>query len=186
MHVTRPIQRWEITPALSSSLIDPVAFTLPTPAIRGQPAFLIHAIVALLAAAAHRVGMAAQGRARALARACLPWQAMISPHARSLAASVSEHMSTILTERGVVRVKGADALHFLQASRGRTAPAIPASPPPPRDPSVPSDSSAQGLVTNDVTHLAEGRPLFAAMLSPQGRLLLDLHLHQAGPEEGES
>jgi folate-binding protein YgfZ len=35
----------------------------------------------------------------------------------------------------------------------------------------------QGLVTHDVTLLAPGRPLFAGLLSPQGKALFDFHLH---------
>lgn len=37
----------------------------------------------------------------------------------------------------------------------------------------------QGLVTHDVTLLAQGRSLFAGLLSPQGKALFDFHLHAA-------
>lgn len=38
----------------------------------------------------------------------------------------------------------------------------------------------QGLITQDVTHLREGRGLFAAILSPQGKILHDFFLLQHG------
>ena len=39
----------------------------------------------------------------------------------------------------------------------------------------------QGLVTNDVDRLAPGRPVYAAMLSPQGKYLFDFHIFDAAP-----
>ncbi|TVQ52137.1 MAG: folate-binding protein, partial [Rhodobacteraceae bacterium] len=38
----------------------------------------------------------------------------------------------------------------------------------------------QGLVSNDVRHLAPGRPVYAAMLTPQGKYLFDFFLVEAG------
>jgi len=39
----------------------------------------------------------------------------------------------------------------------------------------------QGLVTNDVNRLAPGAPVYAAMLSPQGKYLFDFHIFDAAP-----
>jgi folate-binding protein YgfZ len=41
-------------------------------------------------------------------------------------------------------------------------------------------SFLQGLLTNDVLALEAGRGLYATYLSPQGRMIADLRLHQAG------
>lgn len=60
-------------------------------------------------------------------------------------------MTTIrLSDRAVLRVDGPDARPFLQ-----------------------------GLLTNDVDLLAPGRPLYAGLLSPQGKTLFALLLHEA-------
>jgi len=56
-----------------------------------------------------------------------------------------------LTDRGVVRVEGEDAAEFLQ-----------------------------GLVTNDVLGLAAGAARFAALLTPQGKILFDFLVVRAG------
>ncbi len=60
----------------------------------------------------------------------------------------------ILENRAVLSVTGADAASFLQ-----------------------------GMITHDVGLLAPGRPIFAGLLSPQGKALFDFHLH-AG-DDGE-
>jgi len=39
----------------------------------------------------------------------------------------------------------------------------------------------QGLVTNDVNRLGPERPIYAAMLSPQGKYLFDFHILDAAP-----
>lgn len=60
----------------------------------------------------------------------------------------------ILENRAVLSVTGADAASFLQ-----------------------------GMITHDVGLLGPGRPVFAGLLSPQGKALFDFHLH-AG-DDGE-
>lgn len=40
----------------------------------------------------------------------------------------------------------------------------------------------QGLVTNDLAALAPGRPTWAALLSPQGKVLFDFILWESGPD----
>jgi folate-binding protein YgfZ len=59
-----------------------------------------------------------------------------------------------LDDRGVVRVAGADAAHFLQ-----------------------------NLVTNDVEGLETGALRFAALLTPQGKILFDFLIHRRGAQE---
>lgn len=59
-----------------------------------------------------------------------------------------------LPERSIIRVSGADARHFLQ-----------------------------GLVTNDVEALAPGKARFAALLTPQGKILFDFLLAAIAEEE---
>jgi folate-binding protein YgfZ len=59
-----------------------------------------------------------------------------------------------LDDRGVVRVAGADAAHFLQ-----------------------------NLVTNDVEALEVGQSRFAALLTPQGKILFDFLIHRSGQDE---
>jgi len=58
-----------------------------------------------------------------------------------------------LEDRAVLRVSGEDAREFLQ-----------------------------GLLTNDVMALAPGRPLWAGLLSPQGKALFDLILHDGSDD----
>ena len=58
--------------------------------------------------------------------------------------------SALLADRGVVRISGEDARAFLQ-----------------------------GIVTADMDGVAEGRSRFAALLSPQGKILFDFHVHAA-------
>ena len=60
---------------------------------------------------------------------------------------------TRLSDRAVLRIAGADARPFLQ-----------------------------GLLTNDVDALAPGRPLYAGLLSPQGKALFDMVLHANGDD----
>ena len=57
----------------------------------------------------------------------------------------------LLTDRAVIAVSGADAKTFLQ-----------------------------GLVTNDVTKLTPEQPLYAAHLSPQGKILFEFLLYEEG------
>ena len=57
----------------------------------------------------------------------------------------------IMHDRGVLRLTGPDARPFLQ-----------------------------GLISNDIDLLAEGRPLYAALLTPQGRCLFDFILYLQG------
>lgn len=59
-----------------------------------------------------------------------------------------------LDDRGVVRVAGAEAEHFLQ-----------------------------NLVTNDVEGLEIGQSRFAALLTPQGKILFDFLIHRRGAQE---
>lgn len=63
--------------------------------------------------------------------------------------------SAVLSNRGVIKVAGADAAAFLQ-----------------------------GLVTNDVLKLQKGEGRFAALLSPQGKILFDFLITPAGDELG--
>src|SRR5271169_978163 len=60
-----------------------------------------------------------------------------------------------LADRGVVRVSGADAAGFLQ-----------------------------GLVTNDVERLAAGEARYAALLTPQGKILFDMIVVRAPDADG--
>jgi hypothetical protein len=62
-----------------------------------------------------------------------------------------------LTDRAVLRIAGADARAFLQ-----------------------------GMLTNDVDALAPDRPLWAGLLSPQGKYLFDMILFDAGAEGGDA
>lgn len=57
-------------------------------------------------------------------------------------------MPVTLENRAVLAVAGADAIAFLQ-----------------------------GLITHDAALVAPGQPLFAGLLSPQGKALFDFHLH---------
>ncbi len=63
-------------------------------------------------------------------------------------------MDLTLEDRGVVRVAGVDAAHFLQ-----------------------------NLVTNDVDGLEIGALRFAALLTPQGKILFDFLIHRRGEHE---
>lgn len=60
-----------------------------------------------------------------------------------------------LTDRGVVRVKGAEAKTFLD-----------------------------GLFTCDIDRIAPGRPRFGALLTPQGKILFDFIVFEAPEEAG--
>ncbi|MDO9487984.1 MAG: folate-binding protein [Sphingomonadaceae bacterium] len=62
-----------------------------------------------------------------------------------------------LTDRTVLRLAGDDARPFLQ-----------------------------GMLTNDVDALAPDAPLWAGLLSPQGKYLFDMILFDAGPEGGDA
>lgn len=57
---------------------------------------------------------------------------------------------SLLADRGVVSVGGADARGFLD-----------------------------GLLTCDMDRIAPGRPRFGALLTPQGKILFDFHVHEA-------
>lgn len=59
--------------------------------------------------------------------------------------------AALLGSRGVIAVGGKDRVHFLQ-----------------------------GLVTNNVTKLAPGKPLYSALLTPQGKLMHDFFMIDAG------
>jgi len=63
--------------------------------------------------------------------------------------------ATLLPDRGVVKVAGDDARRFLN-----------------------------GLVTNDMTKLTPGEPLFAALLTPQGKIIVDFIVTEAPAEDG--
>ena len=64
---------------------------------------------------------------------------------------MANHRCTLLDDRGVLRIGGADAREFLQ-----------------------------GLISNDVAALRPDRPLYAALLTPQGKYLFDFILHDRG------
>jgi folate-binding protein YgfZ len=63
--------------------------------------------------------------------------------------------AALLPDRGVVKVAGDDARRFLN-----------------------------GLATNDIGKVAPGRACFAALLTPQGKIIVDFIVAEASPEEG--
>ena len=63
--------------------------------------------------------------------------------------------AALLPERGVVKVAGEDARRFLN-----------------------------GLATNDIGKVAPGRPRFAALLTPQGKIIVDFLAVEAPAEDG--
>jgi tRNA-modifying protein YgfZ len=63
--------------------------------------------------------------------------------------------AALLPDRGVVKVVGDDARRFLN-----------------------------GLVTNDMTKVAPGHPRFAALLTPQGKIIVDFIVAEAPAEDG--
>lgn len=62
--------------------------------------------------------------------------------------------ASLLSDRGVVRVSGADATDFLH-----------------------------GLLTNDIAHLPRGGLRYAGLLSPQGKILFDMFVHASGEDD---
>jgi len=63
--------------------------------------------------------------------------------------------AALLPERGVVKVAGEDARRFLN-----------------------------GLATNDIGKVAPSEPRFAALLTPQGKIIVDFIVVEADPEDG--
>src|SRR5215467_15723073 len=63
--------------------------------------------------------------------------------------------AALLPDRGVVKVVGDDARRFLN-----------------------------GLVTGDMAKVAAGRPCFAALLTPQGKIIADFIVAEAPAEDG--
>jgi folate-binding protein YgfZ len=63
--------------------------------------------------------------------------------------------AALLPDRGVVKVAGDDARRFLN-----------------------------GLATNDIGKVAPGQPRFAALLTPQGKIIVDFIVAEAAPEDG--
>ena len=63
--------------------------------------------------------------------------------------------AALLPERGVVKVAGDDARHFLN-----------------------------GLATTDISKVAPGRARFGALLTPQGKIIVDFIVVEALPEDG--
>ena len=63
--------------------------------------------------------------------------------------------AALLPERSVVKVIGDDARRFLN-----------------------------GLASNDIGKVAPGRPSFAALLTPQGKIIVDFIVAEAAPEDG--
>ncbi|MGA9083830.1 MAG: folate-binding protein [Pseudolabrys sp.] len=63
--------------------------------------------------------------------------------------------AALLPDRGVIKVVGDDARRFLN-----------------------------GLVTNDMTNVTPGQPCFAALLTPQGKIIVDFIIAEAPPEDG--
>jgi folate-binding protein YgfZ len=63
--------------------------------------------------------------------------------------------AALLPERGVVKVAGNDARHFLN-----------------------------GIITNDAGQVAPGQARFAALLTPQGKIIVDFFVTEAGPDDG--
>ena len=64
-------------------------------------------------------------------------------------------LAALLPERGVLKVAGEDARRFLN-----------------------------GLATNDIGKVAPGQPRFAALLTPQGKIIVDFLAVEAPPEDG--
>ena len=63
--------------------------------------------------------------------------------------------AALLPDRGVVKVAGEDARRFLN-----------------------------GLVTNDMTKVTPADPCFAALLTPQGKIIVDFMIAEAPAEDG--
>jgi folate-binding Fe-S cluster repair protein YgfZ len=63
--------------------------------------------------------------------------------------------TALLPDRGVVKVTGDDARRFLN-----------------------------GLVTNDMAKVAPDKPRFAALLTPQGKIIADFIIAEASAEDG--
>jgi folate-binding protein YgfZ len=63
--------------------------------------------------------------------------------------------AALLPERGVVKVAGDDARHFLN-----------------------------GVATNDIGKVVPGTARFAALLTPQGKIIVDFFVAEAGPDDG--
>src|SRR6185437_6441830 len=63
--------------------------------------------------------------------------------------------AALLPERGVIKVVGDDARRFLN-----------------------------GLVTGDMAKVAAGKPCFAALLTPQGKIIADFIIAEASAEDG--
>jgi hypothetical protein len=63
--------------------------------------------------------------------------------------------AALLPDRGVLKVAGDDARRFLN-----------------------------GLATNDIGKVAPGRARFAALLTPQGKIIVDFIVAEAGPQDG--
>ena len=63
--------------------------------------------------------------------------------------------AALLPDRGVVKVAGDDARRFLN-----------------------------GLVTNDMTKVSPDHPRFAALLTPQGKIIADFIVAEAPAEDG--
>src|SRR5262245_43855719 len=63
--------------------------------------------------------------------------------------------AALLSDRGVVKVSGDDARTFLN-----------------------------GLLTADIGKVSPGAPRFAALLTPQGKIIFDCIVVEAGPEDG--
>ena len=63
--------------------------------------------------------------------------------------------AALLPDRGVVKVAGDDARRFLN-----------------------------GLVTNDMAKVTPGHPRFAALLTPQGKIIVDFIIAEAPAEDG--
>ncbi|MDO9413157.1 MAG: folate-binding protein [Pseudolabrys sp.] len=64
--------------------------------------------------------------------------------------------AALLSERGVVKVAGPDARAFLN-----------------------------GLATTDITKVAPGQPRFGALLTPQGKIIVDFFVVEIPPEDGD-
>jgi tRNA-modifying protein YgfZ len=69
--------------------------------------------------------------------------------------AVKNMKAALLPDRGVVKIGGADARKYLN-----------------------------GLVTADLAKVAPGRPAFAALLSPQGKIIADFILVEVAPADG--
>src|ERR1700761_6508058 len=95
------------------------------------------------------------GLVRRTLPAYVPVQHPLTGFQQELEEKLRDMQAAFLPDRGVVKVSGEDARNFLN-----------------------------GLVTTDVTQLAPGRGRFGALLTPQGKIIIDFLVTEASPGHG--